>query len=474
MRPYLLIDFGSTYTKLTAVDLAKPAVLGTASALTTVAEGLIVGYRQALKRLTAKVGPLAYERRLACSSAAGGLKMVAIGLVPELTVEAAKRAALGAGARLVGSFSFELTAADLDALQALKPDLILLAGGTDGGNKTVLRHNGALLAASSLDVPVILAGNKTVAVEVEATLKQAGKVCYRVPNVLPALDRLNIQPVQAKIREVFLERIIRAKGLAEVEREIDGILMPTPAAVQAAAERLATGPGDGRPGWGDLLLVDVGGATTDVHSIAEGRPTKPHVYTHGLPEPRVKRTVEGDLGLRASAVAMLELFTPQFLASLTGLTVEEVTAWVQARVEAPHYLPDHPADRCLETVLGYLAVKTATERHVGKLEQVYSPQGVCHLQEGKDLTGLKTVIGTGGVFVHSPAPGRILAGVLPTPDRPELLKPQAPRFYLDAHYLFSTLGLIAKEYPDLSFCLLEKALKQVKDGNTGKTKVFDS
>ena len=109
----------------------------------------------------------------------------------------------------------------------------------------------------------------------ETTLKQAGKVCYRVPNVLPELDRLNIEPVQAKIREVFLERIIYAKGLAEVEREIDGILMPTPAAVQAAAERLATGPDDGRPGWGDLLLVDVGGATTDVHSIAEGRPTEP-------------------------------------------------------------------------------------------------------------------------------------------------------------------------------------------------------
>jgi uncharacterized protein (TIGR01319 family) len=463
VRPYLLIDFGSTYTKLTAVDMAQPAVLGTASALTTVADGLNRGYQQALQRLTAEVGPLEYERRLACSSAAGGLRMVAIGLVPELTVEAAKRAALGAGARLVGSFSFELTAADLDELLALKPDLILLAGGTDGGNKTVLRHNGALLAASPLAVPVILAGNKTVAAEVETALKQAGKVCYRVPNVLPELDRLNIEPVQAKIREVFLERIIYAKGLAEVEREIDGILMPTPAAVQAAAERLATGPDDGRPGWGDLLLVDVGGATTDVHSIAEGRPTEPHVYIHGLPEPRVKRTVEGDLGMRVSAVAMLELFTPQLIAELADLTVEAVNAWVQARMDAPQYIPEQPADQRLEAVLGYLAVKGATERHVGKIERVYSPQGVCHLQEGKDLTKLKTVIGTGGVLVHSADPKRILAGVLPTPDRPELLKPQVPRFYLDADYLFSALGLIAQEYPDISFSLLEKALKPVKD-----------
>lgn len=463
MRPYLLIDFGSTYTKLTAVDLAQPAIIGTASALTTATDGLLIGYHHALRRLAKETGQLSFEKRLACSSAAGGLRMVAIGLVPELTVEAAKRAALGAGARLVGSYGFELTPSDLEELLALQPDLILLAGGTDGGNKTVLRHNGELLASSPLAAPVILAGNKTVAAEVEATLKQAGKICYRVPNVLPELGRLNIQPVQTKIREVFLARIIHAKGLAAVEREIDGIMMPTPAAVQAAAERLATGPGNGQPGWGDLLLVDVGGATTDVHSIAEGRPTQAQVYTHGLPEPKVKRTVEGDLGMRVSAVAMLERFTPQYIADLANLSPEEVINRVQARAADPHYIPDSPDDQRLETILGYLAVKGATERHVGKIERVYSPQGVCYLQEGKDLTRLQTVVGTGGVLVHSPEAKRILAGVLPTPDRPELLKPQAPRFYLDQHYLFSTLGLLAKDYPDLSYCLLEKALKQVQD-----------
>ncbi len=461
MRPYLLIDFGSTYTKLTAVDLAEPAVLGAASALTTVEEGLIIGYQNALDQLAKKIGRLSYEARLACSSAAGGLKLVAIGLVPELTVEAAKRAALGAGARVVGTYGFELTPPDLEEILALKPDLVLLAGGTDGGNKNALRHNGRLLAASPLTAPVILAGNKTVAPEVEAELKGAGKICYRVPNVLPKLDRLNIKPVQEKIREVFLARIIRAKGLADVEREIDGILMPTPAAVLAAAERLATGPAGGRGGWGDLLLVDVGGATTDVHSVAEGRPTSPKVFLSGLPEPKVKRSVEGDLGMRVSASALLEHFTLPVVAALAGLSEEKVMAGVQARTSNPDYLPVDSEDRRLETILGYLAVKGATERHVGRIERIYSPQGVCYLQEGKDLTTLPTVIGTGGVLAHSPAAGQILAGVLPTPDRPELLKPQKPRFYLDQGYLFSAVGLIAKKYPDISFCLLEKGLKQI-------------
>ncbi|NLY91782.1 MAG: MutL protein [Firmicutes bacterium] len=461
MRPYLLIDFGSTYTKLTAVDLAEPAVLGSAHALTTVEEGLINGYHQALKQLAKEIGRLSYEARLACSSAAGGLKLVAIGLVPELTVEAAKRAALGAGARVVGTYGFELTPSELEEILALKPDLVLLAGGTDGGNQTVLRHNGRLLAASPLTAPLIIAGNKTVAPEVEAELKRAGKICYRVPNVLPELDRLNIKPVQEKIREVFLARIVRAKGLADVEREIDGILMPTPAAVLAAAERLATGPGNGQGGWGDLLVVDVGGATTDVHSVAEGRPVRPQVFLSGLPEPKVKRSVEGDLGMRVSASALLEHFTPAMVAALAGLPEEKVITGVRARSKNPDYLPADPDDQRLETVLGYLAVKGATERHVGRIEQIYSPQGVCYRQEGKDLTTLPTVIGTGGVLVHSPAAARILAGVLPTPDRPELLKPQKPRFYLDQNYLFSALGLIAKKYPDISFCLLEKALKQI-------------
>jgi uncharacterized protein (TIGR01319 family) len=461
VRPYLLIDFGSTYTKLTAVDLAAPAVLGTASALTTVEEGLIVGYQKARQELAKAVGSLAYEARIACSSAAGGLRLVAIGLVPELTVEAAKRAALGAGARVVGTYGFELTGSDLEEIMSLQPDLVLLAGGTDGGNKTALRHNGQLLAASPLSVPLILAGNKTVAPEVEELLRRAGKICYRVPNVLPQLDRLNIKPVQEKIREVFLARIIRAKGLREVERELDGILMPTPAAVLSAAERLAAGPGNGRRGWGELLLVDVGGATTDVHSIAEGRPTKPQVFSAGLPEPKVKRSVEGDLGMRVSALALLEQFTPAVVAALANLSEEKVIAGVRARAGNPDYLPTDGEDQRLETVLGYLAVKGATERHVGKLERVYSTQGVCYLQEGKDLTALPTVIGTGGVLVHAPSVRRILAGVLPTPDHPELLKPQAPRFYLDQYYLFSTLGLIAKKYPEISFCLLEKALKPV-------------
>lgn len=466
MEPYLLIDFGSTYTKVTAVDLAYPRLLGTAKALTTVNEGLLTGYERALDQLRQRTGEIKYVKKLACSSAAGGLKMVAIGLVPEMTVEAAKRAALGAGARVIGTFGFDLTGEEIREISCLKPDLILLAGGTDGGNRDCILHNGQALAKSSIGAPIIIAGNKTVAPEVNATLTAAGKECYLAPNVLPEIGRLEIEPVQKIIRELFLRRIIQAKGLNEVNKVIDGITMPTPSAALAAACRLAAGAEE-KAGWGELLLVDVGGATTDVHSVAEGSPTQPQVMLRGLPEPRIKRTVEGDLGMRYSALALVECFSERVIAETVGLTEDEVMAGVSERAGKVNYLPTDEEALRLEEVLGYYAVKGAVERHVGRVEKFYTPYGLSYLQDGKDLTSLKTVIGTGGILVNTANSGRLLSGALFDPVRPEILKPVSPKLFIDQKYLFPTLGLIAEERPGEAFLLLEEALVEVAPGRPG-------
>jgi uncharacterized protein (TIGR01319 family) len=462
MLPYLLIDFGSTYTKMTAVDLDAPAVLGRSSALTTVDDGLIVGYRRALRKLEEQTGKIAYSKQLACSSAAGGLKIVAIGLVPELTGEAAKRAALGAGARVLKTYGFELSPSELEEIGDLRPDLVVLSGGTDGGNQTAILHNAKVLAGSGLSVPIVIAGNKSAAAQVESVLTAAGKVCYRCANVLPKLGELQVGPVRQLIREIFLKWIIHAKGLDRVERMIDGIMMPTPAAVLQAAVLLAEGGGPEQPGWGELLLVDVGGATTDVHSVAQGLPTRADVGLRGLPEPRVKRTVEGDLGMRCSAPALLETFPAPFVAELAGLTEAQVRSGIAARAANVEYLPDDPAARRLETILGFLAVKGAVERHAGRMEQVYTPQGTVHIQVGKDLTGIRLVIGTGGVIAHHKEAGPILAGALYDPFRPEILKPGAPVFRVDRDYILPTLGLIAGTHPRETWKLLAAALEKAE------------
>ncbi len=161
MKAALLIDFGSTYTKLRAVDVDRATILGSGQGPSTVTTDVTLGMRAALADLERQLGALPpFAWRLACSSAAGGLRMVTVGLVRELTAEAARQAALGAGARLVGTFAYRLTAADVARIEALAPDILLLAGGTDGGNSEVILHNAAALGASRLACPLVLAGNR--------------------------------------------------------------------------------------------------------------------------------------------------------------------------------------------------------------------------------------------------------------------------------------------------------------------------
>ena len=153
--------------------------------------------------------------------------------------------------------------------------------------------------------PIIVAGNKAVAPEAAQILLDRGFEAVVVDNVMPELNRINVEAAGRKIREIFINKIIEAKGFQQVESFMDGILMPTPAAVLNAAKLLAEGTGK-EAGWGELMAVDPGGATTDVYSVAEGAPTKDGIMWKGMPEPKVKRTVEGDLGMRHSAKAALE------------------------------------------------------------------------------------------------------------------------------------------------------------------------
>ena len=116
MKAVLLIDFGSTYTKITAVDVDEEKILGTAQSYTTIETDIINGLNNALAILKEKIGDIQFEEQYACSSAAGGLRMVAIGLVPELTAKAARQASLGAGAKVIKTYSYELTKGDLEEI----------------------------------------------------------------------------------------------------------------------------------------------------------------------------------------------------------------------------------------------------------------------------------------------------------------------------------------------------------------------
>ncbi len=448
----LLIDFGSTFTKLCAVDLDKAEIIGAGQGPSTVSTNVTEGLNAALKNLESRIGAVPdFKHRLACSSAAGGLGMVTVGLVRELTAEAAKQAALGAGAKLTGAFSYGLTEADIAEVQALDPDIVLLAGGTDGGNADVIIENAQKLAASKVACPVIAAGNRDAEDMVRKIFEDAGKPVTVTENVMPEFGELNVEPARAAIRQVFIDRIVHAKGIDKAAEMFDAVLMPTPAAVLDAARLLSEGAG-GQPGLGPLLVVDVGGATTDVHSVASGEPTGEGVIAHGLPEPHLKRTVEGDLGMRLNVHAIAEAAGLETLAADAGLTPARAGEILDAVAGDVERLPGGDAggddEARFDRALAAAALKIAVTRHAGVLALVQTVTGPVSVQTGKDLGRIETLIGTGGVLAHGEGAAGILAAGLAEPTEPQSLKPKNPALLLDSDYVLYAVGLLSAIEPE--------------------------
>ncbi|MEM3484394.1 MAG: methylaspartate mutase accessory protein GlmL [Candidatus Bathyarchaeia archaeon] len=463
MRITLLIDFGSTFTKVAAVSLEEERFLGRAQAPSTVDTDMTKGLLEALGKLRINGKTIEHceiERKFACSSAAGGLKLVAVGLVPELTLEAARRAALCAGAKIVGSYSYELSEDDVSEIEKKEPDLVLLTGGTDGGNKAVIIHNAQMLAKSSLAVPIIVAGNRTVSGKIKKMLLSAGKIVEVTENVLPEIDRLNVEPVQTLIREIFIKRIVYAKGLNRAQEFIGDILMPTPLATLKAARLIADGT-DKENGLGELMVIEVGGATTNIHTVSKPWGGESGAVLKGLPEPYAKRTVEGDLGIRYNAATILEVAEPERIKKHLVISIEEneLAERIKRLTDHVSFVPETEEDGLIDVFLARLATDIAVERQVGRLREVFSPMGRLWIQYGKDCSNIKTVIATGGVFAHSFKPELILEAALFSNENPYVLKPRNPTFYIDQHYILYGIGLLADYAPEKALRIVKRSLK---------------
>jgi uncharacterized protein (TIGR01319 family) len=458
----LFVDFGSTFTKIVLVDLASETVLGRVQTPSTVESDIAVGLRRGIEEIGQILGgPPMYHYKLASSSAAGGLKMVAIGLVPDLTVEAAKRAVLGAGAKVVGVYAYQLTEKEIGELEKAAPDIILLAGGTNGGDREVVIRNADRIRSSDLKAPIIYAGNKAASDEVRKILAAGSKEVVIAENVMPEIGVLKVEHVRCIIRELFIGRIIDAKGLKNAERFIDSILMPTPTAVLNAARLLAEGTPD-EPGLGELVIVDIGGATTDIHSISLGAPTEAGVIRKGLPEPYVKRTVEGDLGVRYNASNIVQAVGKEKFCKQIPKMVSDLDQVVERLNLNPECLPGTDAEEALDVKLACAAARIAMERHAGVIEVAYGPMGQVHIQYGKDLRGIKTVIGTGGPLIFGTDPEAVLKETLHSEAKPFSLKPKEPAFYVDEKYILYAIGLMAEVYPDKALRIAKKYLRKVQ------------
>ena len=457
-RTALIIDFGSTYTKLRAIDLDRAEVIGSGQGPSTVTTDINHGLDLALSDLKDRLGGLpTFEYRLASSSAAGGLGMVTIGLVPKLTAEAARHAALGAGAKILSNYSYELTDADVREIECLNADILLLSGGTDGGNKAVYLANAAALARSSVACPFVLAGNRSASDQVAEILKSGGKSTVTTENVMPEYLKLNIEPAREAIRKLFIEHIVHAKGIDRAADRFDEILMPTPAAVLAAATLLADGT-EKSEGLGPLIVLDVGGATTDVHSVCDGSPTDPSVTMLGLEEPYAKRSVEGDLGMRHAAKDIVNAVGASEFARLAEMDEGRVAALL-SRCEADvDWLPETPEENSFDMALSQTAVRLSIQRHAGRQTLVQTVHGPTTVQRGKDLGRVATVIGTGGVLAHGGAPLSALSGAVRACAEAGALGPRSAKFYLDANYTLFACGLLGGREPDVALRLAKKSM----------------
>lgn len=474
MHPVLLIDFGSTYTKVTAVDLDRELVLGTSCALTTASDDILNGFEAALAPLRDRIGDLDYRSRLACSSAAGGLGMMVSGLVPELTAEAARLAALGAGAKILGLFSYELSRHDLSLIQAHPPDIFLLTGGTDGGNKACITGNAAALATLPVRFPIIFAGNRSALDDCQELLADFPlTIC---PNVMPRFGQLNIEPVQEEIRALFLSRIVTARGLTRTRELLSGILMPTPSAILSAVRLLADGWGDER-GVGDLMAVDVGGATTDVYSVGQGEPDDSQIIFKGLEEPYAKRTVEGDIGVRHSIGGIVEAAGLEWIAGRACLEADQVKGLIRELEGDVSMIPSGDSRlRGLDDALAAAALDVASRRHAGTLTQVFTPTGIAFMQTGKNLRPVERIVLTGGSLIYSENPLAMAEHTLYSSHHPESLRPRRAQVLLDQRYILSAMGVLAESEPEAALRIMKNELKTLgwcghrgnQDGGSGK------
>ncbi|MBQ3204289.1 MAG: glutamate mutase L [Alistipes sp.] len=452
---YLTVDVGSTYTKLTAIDATHRRIVGTAQSFTTIESDVMQGFERALSLLReqAECRDFVWDEMLVCSSAAGGLKMVALGLVPDLTAKAARTAASNAGAKVVKTYAYEISRSEQQEIYDINPDLVLLCGGTDGGNREVITANARRLAAIDRPLTIIVAGNKSASDEIAATFEAAGKSFVITENVMPQFNQLNIEPARDAIRQLFIARIIEAKGLNRLQAMSPHKIIPTPLAVLQACELLSSGTAE-RAGWGDLMAVDIGGATTDVYSMAAGLPTTENTMLKGLPEPWAKRTVEGDLGMRYSLQHVYDQLPPAMPAEQEFRSMVE--QWVKLCTTSPDTLaqPDTEQERA-EEYLGEMAVRMAVERHAGRIADVYTPLGLMHTLEGKDLMAVQTVIGIGGVIRSSRHPREILKGCRYDVMNPASTRPREPRLMIDGKYIFASMGLLSVVERELAFELLD-------------------
>jgi uncharacterized protein (TIGR01319 family) len=341
---------------------------------------------------------------ISTSSAGGGLQMMVAGVVRAMTAESAERAALGAGAIVMDTIAANdrrLPHQQIERIRQLRPDMILLAGGVDGGTVTHVAGLAELIRAAdprprlgrAFRLPVIFAGNAAARQDVRDVL--GGKTDLDVvDNVRPCLEAENLGPAREKIHDLFMEHVMaQAPGYDTLRSWCSAPIMPTPGAVGSIIEQVAAERGCA------VLGVDIGGATTDVFSVFGG------VFN---------RTVSANVGMSYSVSNVLSTAGPaRILRWLPGeIEEEELRNQVKNKMVRPTTIPQTLADLRLEQALAREAIGLAFEQHrefATVLKGVRQERSIAdafrQTASGEsivDMLRLRLIVGSGGVLSHAP------------------------------------------------------------------------
>ncbi len=455
----LIAEIGSTTTLVNAfndIDSLSPVFLGQGSAPTSIKEGDVrIGLNSAIKNLkkvlSGKPSGISWNSFFATSSAAGGLRMTVHGLVYDMTVKAAKEAALGAGANIHQVTAGKMRQSDIDRMINIKPNIIMIAGGVDFGERdTALENSTAIYNAlnlTSLKTPVIYAGNIENQNEIKNIFANYRGKLIIVDNVYPRIDDLQILPARKIIQAVFEDHIIHAPGMEHIRDMVDGPIVPTPGGVMLAAEIL-------KESTSDLIVIDVGGATTDIHSVTSGSEEINRILIS--PEPYAKRTVEGDLGIYINRKNVLRLVLQD--QKNTDIYTEEDRNYLGKIVDGLGPVPVTDKEKKIAYDLTFTAASAALGRHAGAFRDLYGPRGKTKMAEGRDLTAVKYCIGTGGALTRLKGGIEIMQKMVTNSPGKKLYPGEGIKFLLDKNYTMASLGVLSKQYPDAAVKLIKQSL----------------
>lgn len=451
---FCVLDVGSTTTKAIFFKKDSDWRYFRVEKPTTVEapyEDVTFGVLDALEALQESTGEKLVEKGEPClpcfstSSAGGGLAVVVAGLIGEVTAKSGERVALGAG-----SIIQEIIALDdgrtpykkIDLLKTLRPDMILLAGGFDGGAIHGPVFLAEILSQSNLrpklsrdmKLPVIYAGNVAARKYIEEILKERF-LCFPVPNIRPASNEENLEPARHKMHEVFMEHVMsRAPGYEKYKSWINSPILPTPAAVSRILELVS------RDMNAKILAVDIGGATTDVFTAEKGK---------------VFRTVSANLGMSYSILNVIRQAGLEAVRELLDFEIDERELYdrIGNKFLKPTGLPLDIEDTLIECAAASVAVREAVSEHLqvlhGEKLSLTADELGWHMFRPKKrrekvsfkklpLEDYDLVVGSGGILSHSPR--ATAAMILINALRPE----RALDLAVDSVFMFPHLGVLSR------------------------------